>query len=85
MVELYLIGTFHFDLYGSQRLFRLLRHIKPNNVAVEYSSSGVNYARDMEFILNQKNGLELIIAGFKKLIPGAHDETIQALISNGSY
>ncbi|MEK6939289.1 MAG: hypothetical protein AABX31_01030 [Nanoarchaeota archaeon] len=80
-LELHLVGTFHCDLQGQNRLQKLLSILSPDIVSVEYDPESVSQLNQLEKYKQSAEGMEIVIADFCKN-GNYHPETVRRSIPN---
>ena len=65
-LELYLVGTFHCDLKGQNRLQKVLPILSPDIVSVEYDPESVIYLNRLEKCRQSAEEMEKVVADFCK-------------------
>lgn len=83
--EIYLIGTNHFDLKGPARLEKLLDHLQPEYILVEFDKLRAWKAEQMEETLQSQEGLKALVAATLCFYPTANPETVRETIKTGNF
>lgn len=84
MPHIYLIGTVHVDLNGPRRLRRLLAHLQPDALLVEYDESREKMYEALMKLPGERR-TKTLCSAISTLFPDANPDTVQRIFEEPDY